>query len=218
MENNSTTPLTFNNDDLLVVCLSDNSQNQVNDPFINIYDDLNNLTNYFKLFHDKNEYINYITSIKSKVHIFLIILSPDLFVHPDILGFPQIRFIYVLYINETDHNHDHIHKYIKERNIYDDKNLLIRKVKYDMKQVLEDLSTHLTFYNIKERSLKDLSKENQYFMYMHLFYEILLRDSKPNEAKEELIQECQQSYNDNKNQLEKIEEFRQEGISKEAIK
>ncbi|CAF1366947.1 unnamed protein product [Adineta steineri] len=218
MEKNFTTSSTFNNDDLLVVCLSDYSQNQVNDPFLNLYDDLNNLTNNFKLLYNETEYITYITSIKSEVHVFLIILSPDVFVHPDITGFSQIRFTYVLYINEVDRNHDHIHRYVKEQNIYYNKDLFMRKLKDDMKQVLEDLSTHLTFYNIKERSLKDLSKENQYFMYMHLFHEILLRDSKPNEAKEELIQKCQQSYHNDKNQLKIIEEFRQGDISKEAIK
>ncbi|CAF4408360.1 unnamed protein product, partial [Didymodactylos carnosus] len=71
---------------------------------------------------------------------------------------------------DIDDNDDKTYiEYVKGQNIFNDKQLLINKISEDVKLFSKQLSAPMTFFNniddnIKEKSVKALSKESQYFI------------------------------------------------------
>jgi hypothetical protein len=61
--------------------------------------------------------------------------------------------------------------------------------------------------SFKEKSIRDLNKESASFVWFQLLIEALTRMPLSNQAKNELLTECRQQYQDNPGELEKILEF-----------
>ncbi|CAF1296171.1 unnamed protein product [Rotaria sordida] len=210
----------FNNEDLIIVWLDDCHRTKTND-LLETCSDLSDITNNLKQFDDADKCIDYISSIQSNIHVFLI-LSSHQFIISLIHQLPQIRVIYIFNINETDDGNNYV-GLVEDQNIFNDTQSLIDKLTKDVEQFSKHLSTPMKFFNnlddsVKEKSLKDLSKESQDFMYMGLFCEVLIRHSQSNKAKNDLLDECRRSYYDNKSYLKLIDKFEEEYNSNQAIR
>ncbi|CAF4997046.1 unnamed protein product [Rotaria sp. Silwood1] len=210
----------FNDDDLIIIWLDDCHRTTTND-LMETCPDLRGIINNLQLFDDVNKCIDYITSIQSNIHVFLILSS-----HQSIISLfhqlPQIKFIYIFNINKTGDGNNYV-RLVKDQNIFNDKQSLIEELTKDVGQLSKHLSTPMTFFNnvdgsIKEKSLKDLSKESQDFMYTDLFREVLLRHSQSNKAKDDLLDECRQSCYDNESYLKLLDQFKKEYNANEAIR
>ncbi|UJR17447.1 hypothetical protein I4U23_004342 [Adineta vaga] len=197
------------NEDILIICLDENANHQTE-----IANELIDIVYNFKLFVNVDECIDYITSVSPTKYVFLILFSHQ-FILSYIDQLPQIRSIYLFHTNPIE--------YEKIENVFSDKQLLLNKLNNDVKLFSNQLPLPMTFFNniddnVKEKSVKDLSNESQYFMYMHLFIEILLRHSQRNEAEQEFLDEVRRCYDSNKKQLEIIDQFKQDYEPNQAIR
>ncbi|CAF1478845.1 unnamed protein product, partial [Didymodactylos carnosus] len=71
--------------------------------------------------------------------------------------------------------------------------------------------------NIKENSIRNVSKESIAFIWFQLLIKILLHIVHTDDAKYEMIEECQTYYQDNEIELRKISSFEEDYKSKKAI-
>ena len=67
-----------------------------------------------------------------------------------------------------------------------------------------------TSSSLKEKSIRDLNKESATFMWFQLLIETLTRMPLSSEAKDELLTECRQQYQNNPSEMNKIEQFENE--------
>ncbi|CAF4089316.1 unnamed protein product, partial [Rotaria sp. Silwood1] len=181
---------------------------------------LETIINNLQSFDNADNCIDYITSLPSNINTFLIISSHQ-FIIPLIHQLPQIKVVYIFNMDHTNNNNNYL-EHINRENVFNDKQVLLNTIKKDVKRFSKHFSTSMTFFDnrdqaITEKSIKNLSKESQYFMYMHLFIEILLHYPECAEAKSDFLSVCREHYSDNTRQIESIAKFEKEYTPDKAI-
>ncbi|CAF4583404.1 unnamed protein product, partial [Rotaria sp. Silwood2] len=204
-------------EDFVIVWLSDY---HISNNFMEISSALRVIIDNLQLFDNADNCIDYITSLSSNINK-LIILSSHQFIIPLINEIPQIKSIYIFNMNDANNNNsysEHIHL----GNIFNNKQLLVDKIKRDVKLLSMHFPLPMAFFDDKnqsvtQKSVKNLSKESKYFMYMNLFIEILLHPSENNEAKSDFLSVCREHYSNNNAQKSLIDSFEKDYTPDNAI-
>jgi hypothetical protein len=69
----------------------------------------------------------------------------------------------------------------------------------------------------RQKSVKDLSQENAYFIWFQLLIQILFRLPRTDAVREKMIQDCERQYDENEAQLIKIKEFGKKYQPKDVV-
>ena len=168
---------------------------------------LREITDYVLLYTDIEPCIEYIRSI-NKERIFLIVSGnyAEQCLN-EIHDFQQVDSIFVFCMNILKYNHQLINcsRFNKIVDIYDNEDKLIHSIR----EALDDLRKQLSTFSLyeKQKSTRDLSKEAASFLWFQLFKDVLLKMPRSEEAKKEMIEQCQHYYRGNREELKNIDEF-----------
>lgn len=181
---------------------------------------LDTLIDDIKIFHNFKECFYYLSIVSTKKILCIISGSSGKTLVPLILEHEHIQFIYIYYIHAKNHiqwNKNHR----KVRGIFNNKNNLIDALLQDLVAVSlpGNVSPSMSIFSIsnKEKSIKDLNKEQAKFIWFQLLLQVLIRLPSRKIAKTDMINECKSRYNDDQSELKKIDEFDKSYESSDAI-
>ncbi|CAF3551399.1 unnamed protein product [Rotaria sp. Silwood1] len=168
---------------------------------------LREITNYVLLYTELEPCITYIRSI-SKERIFLIV-SGDYAEQclNEIHDLTQVDSIFIFCMNILKYKNKFIdsENFSKIVGIFDNEDQLIKSIRNELDYLHKQLST-FSLYE-KQKTTRDLSKESASFLWFQLFKDVLLRMPRSEEAKCEMIEQCQQYYRGNTEELKNINDF-----------
>ncbi|CAF2102345.1 unnamed protein product [Rotaria magnacalcarata] len=179
---------------------------------------LRGITHYVLLYTEVEPCIKYIRSVVGD-RIFLIV-SGDYSEQclDQIHDLSQVDSIFVFCANilkskEKLIDSKHFSKII---GIFDNEEQLIKSVREEF----DDLNQQLAAFSLyeKQKSTRDLSKDAASFLWFQLFKDVLLRMPRLEDAKREMIEQCQQYYRGNTEELKNIDEFTQTYTYNDAIR
>ncbi|CAF3425281.1 unnamed protein product [Rotaria sp. Silwood2] len=170
------------------------------------------IVNYFKVFDNVQETVDYVQSALHE-HLFLIVsgsLGETVLscIHNEF----QLKFIFVFCMNKEKHS-EWTYKYEKICGIFIDKyelfHNLTAKVRIYEKSLLTISIFNRSYTTGEEHSIRDYTiEENVNLMWLEAFINILLDvPLDKNVAKQDMIAECRLYYTNNPAELKKIDEF-----------
>ncbi|CAF1611251.1 unnamed protein product, partial [Didymodactylos carnosus] len=142
-----------------------------------------------------------------------------------------------LYSELENMNFEWITQYSKIKDIFYDKDQMSKQLLIDIKEYdqvqqqqfrnnnddndddLKQIVPPITVFNsdLKENSIKNLSKESVVFIWFQMLIEILLRMKHTSETTNEMLDECRRYYFGNETVLKKINNFQQGYCSEQAV-
>ncbi|CAF1140624.1 unnamed protein product [Adineta steineri] len=191
----------------------------------NVYADisvqLRHMINYLKMFNDVMKCSKYITRIRTE-KVFLIVSDLMLTKIRSIIDkIPEIVAVYVFRPNESVADiQREVPQFLKLSGIFNDLQLLLNQLRMDIESHTNSIipMTLLSSIETKEKSIKDLNIEQATFMWFQLLIELLIRSSKDDVSKEDLIHECELFYKNNVVEQQKIGEFKSAYVADDAIR
>ncbi|CAF0878688.1 unnamed protein product [Rotaria sordida] len=179
---------------------------------------LREITDYVVLYTELEPCITYIRSINNE-RIFLIVsgeYAEECL--EEIYNLSQIDSIFIFCMNILKYKNKFINsKYIsKIVGIFDNEDQLVKSIREELDYLHKQLST-FSLYE-KQKSTRDLSKESASFLWFQLFKDVLLHMPRSEEAKDEMIKQCQQYYRGNIEELKSIDDFIQTYTHNDTIR
>ncbi|CAM4842069.1 unnamed protein product [Rotaria magnacalcarata] len=157
-----------------------------------------------------------ILSLSKKKKIFLITSEPKT---SEILAqtssLPQIDSVFI-FGRKKDQYEQLLSKCSKITGIYAQIDDLWQSIKEQVNFVNRQIQA-FSFFDRREKSTKDLSKESPEFLWFQLFHYTVTRIPRNQQAKEEMIHMCKYYYRRNEKEIQFIEEFKKEYQPKDAI-
>ncbi|CAF3532636.1 unnamed protein product [Rotaria socialis] len=211
----------FNYEDVTLVWLDEN----VNESFdcLDTKCRLSAIVNYFKVFDNVQETIDYIRSALRE-HLFLIVSgSLGEMLIANVNDEFQLKFIYVFCMNKEKHSNWSC-KYEKICGVFSDKYELFQNLTLQVRTYEKSLLAMSIFNRTRtatvESSTRDyIIEEDIGLMWLLMFFNILLHiPLDKNVAKQDMIAECRLYYNNNPAELKKIDEFENDYSPEMAIK
>jgi hypothetical protein len=173
--------------------------------------------NDYVIFHtDLQLCLTFIQSI-DKEKIFLVTSgSKASQILPHLSSLRQIDsiFIYCMEINKYEHL---INEYSKIIGIYNNLTDLYKSIKQQIDLFDKQLQT-FSFLDQNQKSTKDLEKQSGEFLWFQLFNYVINRLPRNEQAKQHMVDTCQQYYRGNTKELKLIQHFQHEYRSEEAIR
>ncbi|CAF1098451.1 unnamed protein product [Adineta ricciae] len=178
---------------------------------------LRQVINHLKTFHDKKQCHDYVTSLSSQDRLVLIVSGQyGRELVPQIHSLRQVSAIYVYCVNKQAHER-WANSFTKVKRVITRTKDLINHIKVDQKsraKTEEPLSINIS--NATGTSDQSTTEINGHFLYS-LLIDVLLR-LKPNDKdKHQLITLCKQHFHDNHSELALVGEFEQEYSSDKAL-
>ncbi|CAF3225635.1 unnamed protein product [Rotaria socialis] len=182
------------------------------DPNIGSHEDTKNtkqqlrLINDFVIFMtDLDHCVSFIQSI-NKEKIFLITSgSKASLLLSRISSCQQIDSVFIFCIQQERYEYL-LNEYSKIIGVYVDLDDLCQSIKKQVDLVNKQIQT-FSFFDQKEKSTKDLSKESASFLWFQLFNYVIARLPRNQQAKQQMIDICKDYYRGNKREMRAIEEF-----------
>ena len=162
--------------------------------------------NDYVIFHTELEQcLTHILSIRNE-KIFLItsgVSVSDLLSHISTIS--QIDSIFIYCMKEIKYQHL-LKTYSKIIGIYTDLHSLCISIREQIDGVEKQLAT-FSYFDQRQKSTKDLSKQSAEFLWFQLFNYVMLRLPHSEQAKKQMLELCRHYYRGNFKQLQLIEEF-----------
>ena len=184
------------------------------------------IVNVLKTFTDINTCLEYIQSRDDDEPICVIVSGAlsGAFI-PAVIDLSQIACVAVycfdelLYQDAIENNSYQSKKFI---GIFVELDPLLDALNRRVTMLRDSLSTVSFFaYNKledqRQKSVKDLSQENAYFIWFQLLVQTLFRLPRTDAARDKMIHECERQYDGNEAQLLKIKEFAEKYQPKDAV-
>lgn len=179
---------------------------------------LRDITHYVLLYTELEPCVSYINSINDE-RIFLIV-SGDYSEQclDQVHDLSQVDSIFVFCMNVSKYKEKLIDskRFPKIIGIFDSEEQLINSIREELDDLRKQVST-FSLYE-KQKSTRDLSKESASFLWFQLFKDVLLRMPRSEEAKCQMIEQCQQYYRGNAEELKNIQEFIQTYTYEDTIR
>ncbi|CAF2822653.1 unnamed protein product [Rotaria sp. Silwood2] len=174
-------------------------------------------------FSNVPDFIHFIESSSCDILIFLIISGQLGENHVSNLHvYSKICHIYVYCVSRQKHG-SWIDKHEKIRDIYINRDCLLKQLMADVTLYSKSLSAPITLFKRdeliqKETSIRNLSKERAIFIWYQLLFEIVLGSAPSIKARREILNEFKQAYQNNAIELQKISEFELNYSPKTALR
>ncbi len=114
------------------------------------------------------------------------------------------------------HHQSLLDEYDKIIGIYTDQKKLLQAIREKM-SLFEKQRLAFNLFDQKQKAMKDLSKESALFLWHQLLIYVLKQIPQDSQSKQGMIQLCQDYYQNNKNELKKIEKFQKMYRKDQAI-
>jgi tetratricopeptide (TPR) repeat protein len=179
---------------------------------------LREITDYVLLYTELEPCLTYIRSINNE-RIFLIVsgnYAEECL--NEIHDLSQVDSIFIFCMNLLKYKNrlSNYERFTKIVDIFDNEDKLIQSIREELDDLRKQLST-FSLYE-KQKPTRDLSKESASFLWFQLFKDVLLRMPRSEEAKREMIEQCQQYYRGNSEELQNIDEFARTYTEKDTIR
>ena len=198
-----------NHDDFIVIWISAD----------NLPDELQNFADYLKKFDSNEESINYIKQIKSENKIFLVLTNLK-----SLSNFEDLIQIQSIYILEKDNQNIEFNKENDRKlvDIFNDLTQLINRLRKDiLLRYRNDLPINISSINeiSIEQSLIHLHGNTLMFIWNQFFFHYLIKSSDVNmdELKKEMLEQCRLEYQNNQQELKKINYFEETFSDKDVL-
>ncbi|UJR20632.1 hypothetical protein I4U23_023757 [Adineta vaga] len=170
-----------------------------------------------QFYSDFEQCFNFIKSLKNE-QVFLI-FSGDFTQHISILT--QIynhRSLVAIFILSTDHQDQEasIKQYNKVVGIFANQDNLLKSIQEKM-NLIEKQTFVFSLFDQEQKTFKDLSKESKSLVRHPILISLLQQIPQDEEGKQTMIDMCRDYFKNNKSELEKIEEFKQNYSHDNAI-
>ena len=177
---------------------------------------LRNIIHCIKNFQNSDACINYIQSVKREKIFFIVSGTLGKRVLPVIHDLNQIAFVYIFCENRPAHE-NWSRRYSKIRGIFVEEVSLLAKMNDDVMAYMKNITPVSIFDIRKQKSVKQLDKENVNFVWTQILLEYLIRMPRTDIDKSDMLEECRKYYKYNPKEIEKINEFEQDYDSELAI-
>ncbi|CAF1053656.1 unnamed protein product [Adineta ricciae] len=179
---------------------------------------LRQIINHLKTFHDKQQCHDYVTSLSSQDRLVLIVsgrCGQELV--PQIHSLRQVSAIYV-YSKDEQANEQWTKCFIKVQKVATQAKDLIDHIKTNQNnQTKADEPLSINIFNSNGASDQSTTELNGNFLHSLLLIDVLLR-LKPNDKdKDQFITLCKQHFHDNHSELAFVDEFKREYSSDKAV-
>ncbi|CAF3336994.1 unnamed protein product [Rotaria sp. Silwood2] len=177
------------------------------------------IINYVKTFDNADACIDYLLSIPTGKKVLFILSNVTAeYLIPLIYELKQISSFYILL--EKDSERWSSINCSKIQGVFFEEKRLFSRLTIDIASYSKHttMPTSLYRFNSKEKSIRDLSKENAVFMWHQMLLEILIALPQVNESKDQLIDECCLCYENDQIEQKKIDEFRKMYTPEQAIR
>ncbi|CAF4481319.1 unnamed protein product [Rotaria sp. Silwood2] len=166
-------------------------------------------------FVDQQLCLDYIKSVPKTDTIFLILSCTDTIEILCIIhDLRQLDSVFI-YSSEQQYE-DLLEKYSKIIGTFNQYIDLIQSIQDNIDLAVQQ-SESFRFYEQRQKSTRDLSKEAGAFLWLRIFKDVVLNLPHDKQAKDEMIEKLRLYYRNNKKQLKNIEEFDREYQSENSI-
>jgi hypothetical protein len=121
-----------------------------------------------------------------------------------------------IFCENRQHHQSLLDEYDKIIGIYTDQKKLLQAIREKM-SLFEKQRLAFNLFDQKQKAMKDLSKESALFLWHQLLIYVLKQIPQDSQSKQGMIQLCQDYYQNNKNELKKIEKFQKMYRKDQAI-
>ena len=173
----------------------------------------------FHFYDDKQTCVDFISSVSSSETLFLIAsVSCAHEVLSTIHGLNQLDSV-LIYSKEEDHEMEKslTHHYPKVIGIFSQFDCLFTSIEEHIDLARKYIES-FTFYEQRQRSTRDLSRESGSFLWLRIFKDLVAKLPHDEQAKQEMIDKLKECYHNNNRQLKLIENFSQDYRSENAIR
>ncbi|CAF0880744.1 unnamed protein product [Adineta ricciae] len=179
---------------------------------------LRQIINHLKTFHDKQQCHDCVTSLSSQDRLVLIVSGQyGRELVPQIHSLRQVSAIYVYCMNKQAHE-QWANSFTKVKSVTTRTKDLIDHIKADQKsraKTEEPLSINII--NATGTSDQSTTELNGHFLHSLLLIDVLLRLKPDDKDKDQLITLCKQHFHDNHSELAFVDEFKREYSSDRAL-
>lgn len=141
-------------------------------------------------------------------------LSRD--VLPYVHGLNSVDSIFIFCSNRMAHEGVKREYAPKVIDIYTDHDTLRQAVRQQLSLLSEQMMA-LSFFDQKQKSTKELTKEAASFLWFQIMFNVLIQLPQNTSSKKQMLEKCMEYYRGNSIELENIERFRKTYIADEAI-
>ncbi|CAM4819684.1 unnamed protein product [Rotaria magnacalcarata] len=177
---------------------------------------LRNIIHCIKIFHNSDACVTYIRSVKREKIFFIVFGTLGKQVLPEIHDLSQVAFVYIFCENRLAHK-KWSRQYSKIHGIFIEEVSLLAKINDDVMAYMKNVTPMSIFDVRKQKSVKQLNKENVNFVWTQILLENLIRMPRTDIDKSDMLGECRNYYKYNPKEIEKINEFEQDYDSEFAI-
>jgi tetratricopeptide (TPR) repeat protein len=121
-----------------------------------------------------------------------------------------------IFCANRQHHEPLMHEFNKIVEIFSDQDSLLESIREKM-DIVEKQTLAFSLFDQKQKALKDLSKESASFIINQMLIYVLRQMSQDEQSKIEMLSMCRDYYQNNKNELKKIEEFKKSYSREKAI-
>ncbi|CAF4052276.1 unnamed protein product [Rotaria sp. Silwood1] len=177
---------------------------------------LRNIIHCIKSFQNSDACVTYIQSVKREKIFFIVSGTLGKQVLPEIHDLSQVAFVYIFCENRLAHK-KWSRQYSKIHGIFIEEVSLLAKINDDVMAYMKNVTPMSIFDVRKQKSVKQLNKENVNFVWTQILLENLIRMPRTDIDKSDMLGECRNYYKYNPKEIEKINEFEQDYDSEFAI-
>ena len=170
-------------------------------------------------FVDQQQCLDHIKSTSKTEVLFLIISLLDAMkILNAVHDLRQLDSIFI-YCSEqqSKQDEDSLEKFSKIIDMFDTLSDLVQAIRENIDLSIQQIES-FNFYEQRQKSTRDLSKEAGAFLWLRLFKDVVLNLPHDDQAKQELIETLRLYYRNNHQQLKRIERFSQEYELKTPIR
>ncbi len=121
-----------------------------------------------------------------------------------------------IFCANRQHHEPLMHEFNKIVEIFTDQDSLLESIREKM-DIVEKQTLAFSLFDQKQKALKDLSKESASFIINQMLVYVLRLMSQDEQSKIEMLRMCRSYYQNNKNELKKIEEFKKSYSHEKAV-
>lgn len=170
-------------------------------------------------FDNQQKCVDYVQSISKTETIFLIVSIPSATEMLSVIhNLRQLDSIFLFSSSDSEEqDEDLIEKYSKIIDIFSHYDQLFESINENIELATQQ-NESFQFYEQRQKSTRELSKEAPLFFWLRLFKDVILQLPHNDQAKQEMIDKLKEHYRNNNKQLKWIDKFSREYQSNDAIR
>jgi hypothetical protein len=177
---------------------------------------LQELNNFNITYTDSNLCVEFIKSVEQEKVLLIVSGSLSRDILPHIHGLSTVDSVFIFCSDRTAHEQlkqDYAPKVI---DVFTDHDTLREAVRKELYLLTKQMVT-LSFFDQKQKSTKELTKEAASFLWFQIMFSVLKQFPQTENSKKQMLEKCMEYYRGNTIELKNIERFRKNYTANDAI-